>query len=101
MSQRATEFEPIFPPQVVAGARRWFGGMLARAAAKVSPATFVPSWERGRPVWNPWSFRRAIAEGYKAHEVVYAIVSRLAAEASSVPWVVTRGGRDEIGRAHV
>ncbi len=63
---------------------RWFQRKNATAAE------LLPSYRIGRPIDKDWDSDRAIKEGYRASEWVYACISRRAAAVASIPWYAER-----------
>jgi HK97 family phage portal protein len=64
-----------------------------------NPALAIPAYQGGQPVWNSWRTERAIRDGYRAHDVVYACVRRLSLDAASVPWLMVRDGAQGLEEA--
>jgi HK97 family phage portal protein len=63
----------------------WLGRLFKTAPPA---AHTVGSWRMGRPLDKEWDSARAVKEGFKVNEVVYACVKRRANAVASVPWYV-------------
>lgn len=54
----------------------------------VTPQQLLPSWRNQQPQWSQWDGKKAILEGFKASEILYACTSLRAESMAALPWYV-------------
>jgi HK97 family phage portal protein len=69
----------------------WLGRLFKTAPPA---AHTVGNWRMGRPLDKEWDSARAVKEGFKVNEVVFACVRRRAQAIASVPWYVEQRADD-------